>query len=59
MKKVLKKAMDHTRGPTVINALVEKTDNLFPMIPPGAALEDMLIKEPRKSTKLAKPTGST
>jgi hypothetical protein len=29
------------------------------MIPPGAALEDMLIKEPRKSTKLAKPTGST
>jgi acetolactate synthase-1/2/3 large subunit len=59
VKKVLKKAMDHTRGPTVINALVEKTDNLFPMIPPGAALEDMLIKEPRKSTKLAKPTGST
>ena len=59
VKKVLKKAMDYTRGPTVINALVEKTDNLFPMIPPGAALEDMLIKEPRKSTKLAKPTGST
>ncbi|MBL7115861.1 MAG: biosynthetic-type acetolactate synthase large subunit [Kiritimatiellae bacterium] len=57
--KMLKRAMDYNDGPVVINAMVEKTDNVFPMIPAGAPLEEMLIKEPRKNTKLEKPTGST
>jgi acetolactate synthase-1/2/3 large subunit len=59
IRKVLQKAMDYNNGPTVIDALVEKTDNVFPMIPAGAPLEDMLIKEPRRTTKLSKPEGST
>ena len=59
IRKILQRAMDYNEGPCVINALVEKTDNLFPMIPPGAALEDMIIEEPKSSHKLEKPTGST
>lgn len=43
--------------PVLINAEVIKTDNVFPMIPAGAALEDMIIAPTKQ--KLAKPTGST
>jgi acetolactate synthase-1/2/3 large subunit len=59
IRKVLEKAMAYNDGPCVINAMVEKTDNVFPMIPAGAALEDMLITEPKSTQKLEKPTGST
>ena len=59
IRTILQRAMDYKDGPVVINAMVEKTDNVFPMIPAGAPLEDMLIKAPRKNVKLSKPTGST
>ena len=59
IRKILEKAMEYNEGPCVINAIVEKTDNVFPMIPAGAALEDMLITEPKDTRKLEKPTGST
>jgi len=59
IRKVLQRAMDYNDGPCVIDAIVEKTDNLFPMIPPGAAIEDMIIDEPKNTRKLEKPTGST
>lgn len=59
IRKVLQQAMDYNDGPCVIDAMVEKTDNLFPMIPPGAALEDMIIDEPKPGQKLDRPTGST
>jgi len=57
IRKILKKAIEWNDGPCLINAEVEKTDNVFPMVPAGAALEDMLIEPPRH--KLEKPTGST
>jgi acetolactate synthase-1/2/3 large subunit len=57
--KILERAAAYTDGPCVINAIVEKTDNVFPMIPAGAPLEEMLIKEPSLETKLEKPSGST
>jgi acetolactate synthase-1/2/3 large subunit len=59
IRKVLEKALEYKDGPCVINAMVEKTDNVFPMIPAGATLEEMLITEPKDTSKLAKPTGST
>jgi acetolactate synthase-1/2/3 large subunit len=34
-----------------------KYENVFPMIPAGAALEDMIIEAPKY--KMSKPTGST
>jgi acetolactate synthase-1/2/3 large subunit len=55
--RVLTKALEYTDGPCVINAEVEKTDNVFPMVPAGAPLEDMIVSEP--THKLDKPTGST
>ena len=56
---VLKRAMEHTEGPCVINCMVEKTDNVFPMVPAGQPLEAMLIKEPKTTKGLQKPSGST
>ena len=57
VRRVLRQALDYNDGPVVINAEVEKTDNVFPMIPAGSALEDMIVEKPTE--KLAKPTGST
>ena len=57
VRKVIQKALACTDGPCVISAEVEKTDNVFPMIPAGSPLEDMLIEPPKH--KMDKPTGST
>ncbi|MBP84664.1 MAG: acetolactate synthase, large subunit, biosynthetic type [Verrucomicrobiales bacterium] len=57
VKKKLQEALDYNEGPILINAECVKTDNVFPMIPAGAALEDMLIEPPKH--KMAKPVGST
>jgi acetolactate synthase-1/2/3 large subunit len=55
--KVLKKALAYNDGPCLIHAECEKEDNVFPMIPAGAALSEMIIEPPKH--KLEKPTGST
>ena len=55
--KVLRQALAYDEGPCVIHAECEKEDNVFPMIPAGAALTDMLVEAPRQ--KLAQPKGST
>ena len=51
-RKILERAMAHNEGPCVINAVVEKTDNVFPMIPAGASLEEMLVREPKQKDKV-------
>ncbi len=55
--RVLLAAMDYDDGPCVIDAEVVREDNVFPMIPAGAALSDMIIEPPRVT--LEKPAGST
>ena len=55
--KILKQALDYDEGPCVIHAECEKEDNVFPMIPAGAALTDMLVEAPKQ--QLAQPKGST
>lgn len=55
--RMLKKALAYNDGPILIHAECVKTDNVFPMIPAGAALEDMLTEPPKH--KMAKPVGST
>ncbi len=55
--RVLKAAMAWNEGPCVVEAEVIKEDNVFPMIPAGAALRDMIIERPKQ--KMAKPEGST
>jgi acetolactate synthase-1/2/3 large subunit len=53
----LEKALAYNDGPILIHAECVKTDNVFPMIPAGAALEDMIVEAPKQ--KMAKPVGST
>jgi acetolactate synthase-1/2/3 large subunit len=53
----LREALAINDRPVLVNAEVIKFENVFPMIPAGAPLTDMIIATP--TTKLAKPTGST
>ena len=55
--RVLAEAQAYREGPCVVVAEVVKEDNVFPMIPAGAAISGMLIEKPKH--KLEKPTGST
>jgi len=54
--RILREAHDHD-GPCVVVAEVVKEDNVFPMIPAGASVSEMLIEKPKHV--LAKPSGST
>lgn len=55
--KVLEKALAYHDGPCIIDAVVMKEDNVYPMIPANAPVANMLIEAPKH--KLEKPTGST
>ncbi len=55
--KILTRMLGHDSGPAVVHCHCEKEDNVWPMIPAGAAVHEMLIEPPRR--RLAKPTGST
>jgi acetolactate synthase I/II/III large subunit len=55
--KVLKAAMAYDEGPCLVEAEVVKEDNVFPMIPAGAAVKDMIIEKPKH--RMEKPQGST
>ena len=55
--KILTRMLGHDAGPAVVHCHCEKEDNVWPMIPAGAAVHEMLIEPPRR--RLAKPTGST
>ena len=57
VKRVISSVLKYNDGPCLLNCEVEKTDNVYPMVPAGAALEDMLIEAPK--FKMEKPTGST
>ncbi|MFT5633759.1 MAG: acetolactate synthase-1/2/3 large subunit [Rubritalea sp.] len=57
VSRMVKQALEYNEGPVLIHAECTKMDNVFPMIPAGAALEDMLTEPPKH--KLAKPIGST
>jgi len=55
--RVLAEAHAWDKGPCVVVAEVVKEDNVFPMIPAGASLSEMLIEKPKH--RLEKPQGST
>lgn len=56
-KRILKQAMEYNEGPVLIHCEVEQEANVFPMIPPGAPLTNMILDQP--VNKLERPTGST
>jgi acetolactate synthase-1/2/3 large subunit len=47
VKAVLAKALAWNEGPVIIDAEVSKEDNVFPMIPAGASMKDMILGPPR------------
>ncbi|MFQ5415902.1 MAG: biosynthetic-type acetolactate synthase large subunit [Myxococcota bacterium] len=55
--RILKEAHEYDEGPCIVVAEVVKEDNVFPMIPAGASVAEMLIEQPKH--KLEKPEGST
>jgi acetolactate synthase-1/2/3 large subunit len=55
--RILKQAQAIDAGPVVVVAEVVKEDNVFPMIPSGASIAEMLIEKPKH--RLEKPEGST
>lgn len=56
-KRKIEEALAYNDGPILIHAECVKYENVFPMIPAGAALEDMITEPPKH--QMAKPTGST
>ena len=57
VKKVVAAALAYNDGPVVIDALVSKEDNVFPMIPAGASMGEMILEPPKHA--MEKPVGST
>ncbi len=51
VRTVLQKALAWTEGPVVIDAEVSKEDNVFPMIPAGSSISDMILGPPRKERR--------
>ncbi|GHV13786.1 acetolactate synthase large subunit [Fibrobacterales bacterium] len=56
-ERVIKKALEYNEGPVLIHCECEQEDNVFPMIPPGASVDDILIERPKETVE--KPTGGT
>jgi acetolactate synthase-1/2/3 large subunit len=55
VRRVLREALEYTGGPCIIDAEVEQHTNVFPMIPAGAGLADMLLEPPKEQPE--KPKG--
>ncbi len=57
VRRMLQIALAYKDGPCIIEAEVEKETNVFPMIPAGGTLGEMILEPPKQ--KLEKPTGGT
>lgn len=57
VRRIIGNALAYNDGPCIIDVEVEKEDNVYPMIPAGASLSDMILEPPK--TKMTKPEGST
>jgi len=55
--RILREAHDYDDGPCVVVADVVQEDNVFPMIPAGAAVSGMILEKPKEP--MEKPVGST
>ena len=53
VRKTLKAALEWNDGPCIIEAVVEQHDNVFPMVPAGATLDEMIIEAPKRSKAAA------
>ncbi|AEJ62048.1 acetolactate synthase, large subunit, biosynthetic type [Spirochaeta thermophila DSM 6578] len=51
VRRVVEQALSYNDGPCLIDAEVEKEENVFPMIPAGAAISEMILEPPRRRLK--------
>ncbi len=49
VRKIISRALEYNDGPCVVNCEVEKEHNVFPMVPAGKSLDEMIIDPPRKA----------
>ena len=54
-RQAVEKAMKFDDGPILVHCECEQEDNVFPMIPPGASIDDIMIERPKET--LEKPIG--
>ncbi len=40
-----------TKGPAVLDCCVEREENVYPMVPAGAAISEMLFRQKKKSKR--------
>lgn len=57
VKRVIAATLEYNDGPCLLDVEVEKEDNVFPMIPSGASMSEMIIEAPKE--RMAAPVGST
>jgi acetolactate synthase-1/2/3 large subunit len=58
VRRIIRAALEYNDGPCVIDVEVEKEDNVFPMIPAGGAVGDMIL-EPKQQKKRLEKARST
>ena len=51
VRRIIADALAYNDGPCLIDAEVEKEDNVYPMIPAGAGYDDMIIEARKQETK--------
>ena len=45
LNEALKKAVEHRSGPVIIDAITEREENVWPMVPAGASLDEIMRGE--------------
>ncbi len=48
VRRILREAIDYNDGPCIIDVEVDKEENVYPMIPAGAPLKDMILEAPKQ-----------
>lgn len=51
VKRIIRNALEYDEGPCLIDVEVEKEENVYPMIPAGASMADMILEPPRTAVK--------
>ena len=55
LQSTIKSALEYNEGPVIVHAEVVRQDNVFPMIPAGGTVDDMLLEHPVEANR--KPKG--
>lgn len=45
LKEKLQEVLDYEDGPIIVNVITDENESVLPMVSPGKALDDMIIKE--------------